>query len=51
MSESILPVAGYSIVQAESLDAATELLKDHPHFKAPGGPSVEVLEFLPMPEM
>jgi len=25
-----------------------QLLKDHPHFKAPGA-SIEVLEFLPMP--
>lgn len=27
-------IGGYSIIQAESLDAAVALVKDHPHFKA-----------------
>ena len=43
-------VSGYSILQADSLDAATELLKDHPHLKS-AGTSIEVLEFLSMPGM
>jgi hypothetical protein len=43
-------VGGYSILQAESKDALMDLLKNHPHFMAPGG-SIEVFEFLPMPGM
>jgi hypothetical protein len=43
-------VGGYSILQAESKDALMGLLKNHPHFVAPGA-SIEVFEFLPMPGM
>ena len=43
-------VGGYSILQAESKDALMSLLKNHPHFMAPGA-SIEVFEFLPMPGM
>jgi hypothetical protein len=43
-------VGGYSILQAESKDALLALLKNHPHFMAPGA-SIEVFEFLPMPGM
>lgn len=43
-------VGGYSILQAESKDALMGLLKNHPHFMAPGA-SIEVFEFLPMPGM
>jgi hypothetical protein len=42
-------VSGYSIVQAESKDAAAELFEDHPHLHMPGGSSIELLEFLPLP--
>ena len=42
-------VSGYSIVQADSKDAAVELFKDHPHLRTPGDSSIDVLEFLPMP--
>ena len=41
---------GYSIVQAETLDAATKMLEGHPHFHTPGG-TIDVLEFLEMPGM
>ncbi len=51
VSDPTTTVSGYSIIQAESLDDAAELLKDHPHLKAPAGTSIEVLEFLPMPGM
>ena len=47
---SASPVAGFSILQAESTDALTDLLKKHPHFMAPGA-AIEVLEYLPMPGM
>jgi len=43
-------VGGFSILQAESKDALLGLLKNHPHFMAPGA-SIEVHEFLPMPGM
>jgi hypothetical protein len=44
-------VGGFSVLEADSLDAATKLLDDHPHFHSPGDPSIEVLEFLPIPGM
>jgi len=43
-------VGGFSILQAASKEAALDLLKNHPHFVAPGA-SIEVFEFLPMPGM
>ena len=43
-------ISGFSILQGESGKQVEELLKDHPHFKAPGA-SIEVLEFLAMPGM
>jgi hypothetical protein len=44
-------IGGFSVLEADSLDAAKKLLDDHPHFHAPGDPSIEVLEFLPVPGM
>ncbi len=49
-SSSASKVAGFSILQAESGKELARLLKDHPHYKAPGA-SIEVLEFLSMPGM
>ena len=43
-------VAGFSILQAESQKALTDLLMKHPHQHAPGA-SIEVLEMMPMPGM
>jgi len=43
-------VSGYSILQAESLAAATDLMKGHPHFFAPGA-SIEVFECVKIPGM
>ena len=42
---------GFSVLEADSVDAAKKLLDDHPHFHAPGDPSIELLEFLPIPGM
>jgi hypothetical protein len=42
------PIGGFSVLQAESLDALTSLLKDHPHLHAPDA-SIEVLEFVATP--
>ncbi len=44
-------VGGYSIVQADSADAATKLFgKDHPHLQMPGA-WVEVVEIMQIPGM
>ena len=42
-----LQVTGYSIVQAKDLEAAKEMVKDHPHLMMPKF-SIEVLEIMPM---
>ena len=42
-------ISGYSMVQAESRDAAARLFEDHPHLEMPGDSSIELLEFLPLP--
>jgi hypothetical protein len=44
-------VTGYSILEAGSLEEATKLVNDHPHLKTPGGATIDVYEFLPMPGM
>ncbi len=44
-------ICGFSILEADSADAAKKLLDDHPHFHAGGNPSIEVLEYLPIPGM
>ncbi|HYV66789.1 MAG TPA: hypothetical protein VE964_11145 [Myxococcales bacterium] len=43
-------VTGFSILEGESTKQVQQLLKEHPHFRAPGA-SIEVLEFLSMPGM
>jgi YCII-related domain len=44
-------IGGYSVVQAESHDAATKLFgSDHPHLQVPGA-WMEIVEIMPMPEM
>ncbi len=44
-------VIGYSILQANSMDEAVEMLKGHPHLDWVDGCSVEVHESLPLPGM
>ena len=44
-------IGGYSVVQAESHDAATKIFgKDHPHLQMPGA-WIEIMEIMPIPEM
>jgi YCII-related domain-containing protein len=44
-------IGGYSVVQAESHDAATKLFgKDHPHLQMPGA-WIEIVEIVPIPGM
>lgn len=44
-------IAGFSVLEADSQDAVTKLLEDHPHFHTQGDNAIEVLEFLPVPGM
>lgn len=41
----------YTVVQAESHDAAAEIFASHPHVKLFPKGTIEVMECLPMPEM
>jgi hypothetical protein len=43
-------IAGFSILQADSLSAVEAVLDGHPHLHMPGG-SIEVLELLSIPGM
>jgi len=43
-------VTGYSIVQADSHEAAAKLFDGHPHLRMPGA-SIEVMEVMPIPGM
>lgn len=42
---------GYSIIQADDLDQAVEIMKDHPNFTNLDGPGIEILEYVSMPGM
>jgi len=42
-------LVGYTIVQAESHEAAANLFEKHPHFTIFPGDSVEIMECLPLP--
>jgi hypothetical protein len=44
-------LAGYTIVQAESHEAAAKLFQDHPHFTMFPGEAVEIMVCLPIPGM
>lgn len=43
-------ITGFSMLQAGSMDEAVALVKDHPHFNAPGA-SVQLLECVRIPGM
>jgi hypothetical protein len=51
ISDTKNEITAYTIVQAESHEAAAELFANHPHFMIFPGESVEVMECLPIPEM
>jgi len=40
-------VTGYSVMEADSMDAVKRLVSEHPHLTVPGF-SIEVFEYLPM---
>ncbi len=50
-SPSTREVAGYTILEADDLDAALELARIHPHLSMPGSCEIEVHEAQPVPGM
>ena len=42
-------LTGYTVVRAESLEAAARMFEGHPHFTIFPGDSIEIVECLPMP--
>ena len=44
-------LTAYTVVQAESHEAAAKLFEGHPHFSVFPGESVEIMECLPIPGM
>ena len=44
-------LTGYTIVQAESHEAAARMFENHPHFTKMPGDCVEIMEVLPIPGM
>jgi len=44
-------ISGFSVLEADSADAAKALVDNHPHLMSPGDPSIEVLEYLTLPGM
>lgn len=51
ISETRNELGAWTIVEAESHEAAAKLFLNHPHFMIFPGESVEVMECLPMPKM
>ena len=43
-------LAGYTVVEAESHEAAAKLFLNHPHFTIFPGEGVEIMEVLPIPD-
>jgi len=43
-------VAGYSVLQAENMEGALEMLQDHPHLGWAEGCDIEVFEEMPLPK-
>jgi len=44
-------IVGYSVLQANSMDDALEMVKEHPHLQWTNGCEIEVHESLPLPGM
>jgi len=49
VADSDKGVVGYSILQAENMDGAVKILKDHPHLQWTEGCQIEVYESMPLP--
>ncbi len=44
-------MTGFTLVEAESHEAAAKLFVDHPHFLIFPGDAIEIMECLPLPQM
>lgn len=44
-------MTGYTVIQAESHEAAAKLFEKHPHFTIFPGDRIEIMEVLPIPGM
>lgn len=51
LSDTRNEMTAYTIVQAETHEAAAKLFENHPHFTIFPGHSIEIMECLPLPEM
>jgi hypothetical protein len=51
ISDTKNELTGYTIVEAESHEAAAKLFENHAHFTMFPGDAVEIMECLPMPKM
>ena len=51
VSDTKNQLTGYTVVKAESHEAAAKLFVNHPHFTLFPGAGVEVMEILPIPGM
>jgi len=51
ISDARNQVTAYTIVEAESHEAAAKLFLKHPHFSIFPGDAVEIMECLPIPDM
>ena len=50
LADSKNGITGYSVIEAESFEAAAKLFKNHPHLKTPGC-TIDLLELREMPAM
>jgi hypothetical protein len=51
MADTKNEITGYTIVEADSFDAAAKIFKNHPHFKMGKGTTVDLLELVAIPGM
>jgi hypothetical protein len=51
ISDTKNEITAYTVVRAESHEAAAQLFLNHPHFMIFPGDSVEIMECLPLPSM
>jgi hypothetical protein len=49
LSDTKNNMTGYTVVRAESHEAATRMFENHPHFTIFPGDAVEIMECLPLP--
>ena len=47
-TQSKTDIVGYSVIQAETMEKAVEMLKEHPHLKWIDGCKIEIHESIPM---